>query len=550
METNAGASIVHGGGHTAYRKHRDGGVIEPLILAVTFSAAILAAAPAIAVLASLLSPFGDTIRHVITSRGADYMFGTAALCLSVGLIAGSVGVAAALLTALCEFPLRRFFSFALALPLAAPAYIAAYAYADLLGPFGALAPLARAADMIGLPDIRSLPGAVFVLSMTLYPYAYLSARAAFASRSASIIETARTLGVSPFKAAIGLLIPATRPAIAGGVALIMMETAAEFGVADYFGIPTLSVGIFRTWHSFGDLGAASQLASALFLFALLLVGFEALGRRGRTADAPRTSSSALRYSMKGAERAGAVLFCSLLILFGFAAPTAALAAKLDFSVWFYAGRGLWPALTNSISIAALGTAITLMAALLLSYIARSAKSPATKTMIRIATLGYAIPGAVIAVGVLAVFSFISEMTGAKIWLLAGPVALLYAYAVRFITAGYNTTSGGLAQIDPGLDAAARTLGASGRDIFTRIHAPLLRRSIVAAAIILAVDIVKELPATLILRDFNFETLATRVYRLASDERLTEAAPDALMLIALSAIPVFALHALAERAPRA
>lgn len=551
METRAKASIIHGGSRNAGGLNVGaGGMKQPFIFALTLGAAVFAAAPAIAVLASLLTPFGDTIGHVAATRGADYLFGTVALCLSVGLVAGAVGVTAALLTALCNFPLRRFFSFALALPLAAPAYIAAYAYADLLGPFGFLAPLAHTADKFGLPDIRSLPGAVFVLSMTLYPYAYLSARAAFAARSASIVETARTLGASPFKAAIGLLIPATRPAIAGGVALILMETAAEFGVADYFGVPTLSVGIFRTWHSFGDLGAASQLASALFLLALLLVGLEALGRRGRTADAPRASSGVARFTLSPWRRAGAVAFCSLPILLGFAAPTAALAAKIDVSVWTYAGRGLVSALTDSISIAAAGTAITLMTAVLLSYAARSAKSPAIKTVVRIATLGYAIPGAVIAVGVLTVFAFIGDLTGAKIWLLAGPAALLYAYAVRFVTAGYNTTAGGLAQIDPGLDAAARTLGASGREIFARVHAPLLRRSIVAAAVILAVDIVKELPATLILRDFNFETLATRVYRLVGDERLAEAAPDALILIALGAVPVFLLQAFTEPKRRA
>ncbi len=540
---------LQSGETTGQRSVREGRLKRPGIAAVTLAIALMAAAPVLAVLASLLSPFDENIRHVIATRGAAYSFGTIALCLSVGLIAGTIGVAAALLTALCDFPLRRFFSFALALPLAAPAYIAAYAYADLFGPFGFLAPLAHTARAIGLPDIRSLPGAIFVLSMTLYPYAYLSARAAFASRSASIIETARTLGASPFRAAIGLLIPATRPAIAGGVALIMMETAAEFGVADYFGVPTLSVGIFRTWHSFGDLGAASQLASALFLVALFLVGLEALGRRGRAADSPRISSSMVRYSMNGVQQVAAAAFCATLIALGFAAPAAAIAAKVDFSIWGYAGRGLGSALANSVSIAAAGTAVTLIAALTLSYIARSAKNPAMKTMIRIATLGYAVPGAVIAVGVLTVFAFIGEATSARVWLLAGPAALLYAYAVRFITAGYNTASGGLAQIDPGLDAAARTLGASGRDILARVHAPLMRRSILAAAIILAVDIAKELPATLILRDFNFETLATRVYRLAGDERLAEAAPDALILIALGALPVFLLYAIAEHGAR-
>lgn len=522
------------------------GLLRRAGAAAPFAAALVAAAPAIAVLSSLAAPYGETIRHVAATVGASYAAGTIVLCLSVGAAAGAAGLAAALLTALCDFPLRRFFSFALALPLAAPAYIAAYAYADLFGPFGALAPMARAFSALGLPDMRSLPGAAFVLSMTLYPYAYLSARAAFASRSAAIIETARTLGASPLRAAIRLLIPATRPAIAGGIALIMMETAAEFGVADYFGVPTLSVGIFRTWHSFGDLAAASQLASGLFLFALILVGLETLGRRGRSADAPRGSSSMVRFSLGAGAGAGAACFCTLLIILGFVAPVAALAAKIDVSAWGYAARGLGPALANSISIAAAGTLATLAAAIMLSYAGRSARSPSVKSAIRIATLGYAIPGAVIAIGVLTVFAFIGEMTGTRVWVFAGPAALIYAYAVRFLTAGYNTVSGGLAQIDPGFDAAARTLGASTGKVIARIHAPLLGRSIIAAAIILVVDIVKELPATLILRDFNFETLATRVYRLASDERLTEAAPDALILIALGAAPVFLLNVISER----
>jgi len=520
-----------------------------IAFAATFAAALLAAAPVIAVLSSLAAPFGDTIRHVIETRVGAYASGTIALCLGVGIAGGALGVGAALLTALCDFPFRRFYSFALALPLAAPAYIAAYAYADLLGPFGAFAGVARAMASIGLPDIRSLPGAVFILSVTLYPYAYLAARAAFASRSASILETARTLGASPVRAAVGLLIPATRPAIAGGVALIMMETAAEFGVADYFGVPTLSVGIFRTWHSFGEIGAASQLASALFGFALLLVGLEALSRRGRMADAPRAAASVVRYSLGRVHGVVAAACCAALVALGFAIPLLAIAAKIDFSVWSYAGRGLASAMANSASIAAAGTLITLTAAIALSYVARSASTPAMRMMIRVATLGYAIPGAVIAVGVLTVFAVVSDATGARLQLLAGPAALLYAYAVRFITAGYNTAAGGLAQIDPGLDDAARSLGATTRNILARVHAPLMRRSIFAAAIILMVDIVKELPATLILRDFNFETLATRVYRLAGDERLAEAAPDALILIALGALPVILLHAIAESEPR-
>lgn len=504
--------------------------------------ALTAAAPALAVLASLAAPFGDTIRHVMSTVGTHYVSGTILLCFFVGLGAGTAGVAAALLTSLCDFPFRRMLSFALVLPLAAPAYVVAYAYADLLGPFGAFAALERTMSALGSPGIRSLPGAIFVLAATLYPYAYLTARAAFASRSSAIIETARTLGAAPMKSALSLLLPASRPAIAAGVALIMMETAAEFGVADYFGVPTLSVGIFRTWHSFGDLGAASQLASGLFFFSALLITFEIAGRRGRSSDAPRIKAAAKRFNLKGARALAAMSFCASLVLLGFLIPVTTIVAKLSAGSWAAALRGLFEALANSIAIAGAGTLVALATAVALAYADRSTGNRFMKAAIRLATLGYAVPGAVIAIGILSVFS----LFGAHAAMLAGPIALIYAYTVRFLTAGYNSVAGGLTQIDPGFDAAAKTLGATPIRILRSVHAPLMRRSILAAATILFVDIAKELPATLILRDFNFETLATRVYRLAGDERLADAAPNALLLIAISALPIFFLNDLAER----
>jgi iron(III) transport system permease protein len=500
-------------------------------------AAGVVAAPVIAVLGSLAAPYGETIGHVIASLGADYALGTLTLALGVGLAGGAVGIAAALLVALCDFPLRRFAAFALVLPLAAPAYLIAYAYADLVGPFGAFAPLDP-------PSVRTLWGAVFVLALGLYPYAYLTARAAFAARSASMIEAARTLGASPFRAALLLLAPASRPAIAAGVALIMMETAAEFGVADYFGVPTLSVGIFRTWNSFGDLAAASQLASGLFLFAALLIAFEQAGRRGRSGEAPRTKGGGARFALKGPKAVAASLFCLMPPILGFAVPLATIAAKASATHWPAAMRGLSEALSNSIAIAAAGGALTLAVALALAYAERASRSPVASLAARLATLGYAIPGAVIAIGILTVLSFSGG--GAVI---AGPAALLYAYAARFLTAGHGAIAGGLAQVDPGFDAAAKTLGAAPARTLAAIHAPLMRRSIIAAATIVFVDIVKELPATLILRDFNFETLATRVYRLAGDERLAEAAPNALLLIALGALPIMLLGGFSDGADR-
>jgi iron(III) transport system permease protein len=509
------------------------------LFAGALALAALAAAPIVAVLASLAAPFGETIRHVARALGPHYATGTAALAAGAGLSAAAIGAAAALIVALCEFPGRKALSFALVLPLAVPSYIAAYAYNDLFAPFGALGGLGV--------SMRSLPGAAFVLAITLYPYVYLLARASFAARSAGLIEAARTLGASPFRAALTLLLPAARPAIAGGAALVMMETAAEFGVADFYGVPTLSVGIFRTWNSFGDLSAAAQLAAGLFLFSLLLVLLEAATRRGRTAEPPRGGRAFGRLRLGGAAAAGAVILCAAPAAFGFAVPAAVIAAKAAGVHWADATRGLAAALGDSAAIAAAGAALALAAAALLAYAGRAARDPVTAAVIRLATLGYAIPGAVIAIGVIAVAAALRDGLG---WTLAGAAALLYAYSVRFLTAAHGAAASGLAAIDDKIDDAARSLGAGPARILALLHLPLMRRSLIAGATIVFVDIVKELPATLILRDFNFETLATRVYRLAGDERLAEAAPNALLLIALSAAPIFVLDVLADRRARA
>lgn len=494
-------------------------------------AALIVAAPVIAILSSLAAPFGDTIRHVVLTLGGDYLKGTLLLCLLVGAVAGAIGVGTALLVALCEFPLRRLLSFALILPLAAPAYIVAYGYGDLFGPFGALAALDP-------PSIRTLPGAAFVLTAALYPYVYLTARAAFETRSSAMIEAARTLGARPAGAALLLLAPASRPAIAAGVALIMMETAADFGVADYFGVPTLSVGIFRTWHSFGDLGAAAQLASGLLVIAAALILAEQAGRRGRAGEAPRVRGGAARFRLTGPAALAACLACFAPPLIGFVIPAATIAAKIGEAPASAMLDGLGGALRDSALIAAAGAAAILALATALVYVERSARSVLVIAAARLATFGYAVPGAVVAIGVLAVGSFFDAS-------IAGPAALIYAYCVRFLTAGHGAVAGGLAQIDRGFDDAARTLGAAPLRVLGAVHAPMMRRSLLAAAMIIFIDIVKELPATLILRDFNFETLATRVYRLAGDERLAEAAPNALLLIALGALPVFLLGGLSS-----
>ncbi len=499
--------------------------------------ALVAAAPLAAVLSSLATPFGDTIAHVAATTGPSYAAGTISLMMAVGICTVIIGAGAALVVTLAEFPGRRALTLALAAPLAVPAYIAAYAYGDFFGPFGVFATMSGGAQSV---DVKSFGGAVFVLTMTLYPYVYLAARAAFETRSGAYLEAARALGVGPLSAAARVLAPAARPAIAGAGLLVMMETAADFGVADYFGVPTLSVGVFRTWNAFGDLAAAAQLASVLVLIAFILVTLETLSRRGAANDGARAGPARRRFALRGANAVMAMLGCALPVIFGAFLPAAVVASKLRID---NGAAGLGAALSNSLMAAGAGALIILAAGLLLAYAARSAKGPMFGALLRIATLGYAVPGAVIAIGV---FGAGAVVLGGAVAKATGLAALLYAYMARFLAAGFNILAGGLAGITTSVDAAARTLGAGRIKVALRLHAPMMAPSLAAAAIIVFVDIAKELPATLILRAFNFETLATRVYRLASDERLAEAAPAALALIALGIAPVILLSLIGRR----
>ncbi|WDI32312.1 iron ABC transporter permease [Hyphococcus flavus] len=499
------------------------------------------AAPIAAVLASAtIGGKGEALAHLLGVNGVRYFVTTLALCALAGLGASIIGAVSALLISMTDFPGRRLLSIALVLPFAIPAYVAAYAYGDLLGPFG---PVAQLVGVNNIPEIRSLSGAAFVLMLMTYPYVYLAMTASLSSRSSSLMQAARMLGASPLRASLGLLLTASRPAFFGGLALALMEIAAEYGVADFFGVQTLSVGIFRTWYGLGDLAAATQIATGLFLVALVLTIIESASRKGRAAEDVRAHRSSKRLKLSGVHAFGAICICAAPVVFGFIAPAGVLLAKFDPDLSIGAGRDLAAAGVNTASIAAIGAIIAMAIAVILSYAARRARGRIAKSLMRVATLGYAVPGAVMAIGILALSSFVARISGVAV---AGGIGvLLYAYVARFLTAGYNSASAGLAQISPEMDAAARSLGAGPARVLSFIHWPMARSSVLAGAGIVAIDIAKELPATLLLRPFNFETLSTRIYRLASDERLADAAPAALILIALGLIPALALSLIAD-----
>ncbi|WP_285713345.1 ABC transporter permease [Erythrobacter oryzae] len=526
--------------------------------------AALVGLPIAAVATSALGDGGGSIAALAGTVLPTYIANTAALMALAGGIAAVTGTGCAWLVAATRFPGRRVLGWALVLPLALPAYLAAYIYAGLLDFAGPVQSALRDATGWGpsdywFPDIRSLPGGAFVLGIVLYPYVYLLARTAFATQSRTQFRAARSLGATPPRAFWKVALPAARPAIAGGLALVLMEVLADFGVAEYFAIPTFSTGIFRSWLAMGDKPAALKLAGVMLVFVIALVAWEARSRRGRSDSrdglAARDIDEPLVH-LSPAGKALAFAACAAPVLLGFVIPAGYLVSLALTPTAQAAAGQLATYLRASLWLGVVAAALCVLAALLLAFARARAASPLTAGAIRLATLGYALPGALLAVGLLAPLGafdialtrFARDSLG---WsgglLLTGTSAVLvYALGVRFMTVAYNTVSGGLARIPPALDAAARSLGASPSRVLARIYAPLLAPSLAGAAALVFIDTLRELPATLILRPFNLETLATRTYRLAGDERLVEAAIPALILLAAGLLPVLVLNRLGKR----
>ncbi len=493
-----------------------------------------------------------------------YIANTALLMLLAGGIAAVVGTGCAWLVAATRFPGRSVLGWALVLPLALPAYLAAYIYADMLDFAGPVQSALRAATGWGaenywFPDIRSLGGGALVLGLVLYPYVYLLARTAFATQSLTQFRAARSLGANPARAFWLVALPAARPAIAGGLALVLMEVLADFGVAEYFAIPTFSTGIFRSWLAMGDKAAALQLAAVMLVFVIALVTWEARTRAGRSDSrdglAARPTNEPL-VALSSLGKGLAFVACLLPVLLGFALPAGYLASLALSDTAQAAAGALSTYIRGSLWLGMATALLCLAAALLLAFARARSGSKVTASAIRLATLGYALPGALLAVGLLAPLgAFDQSLTrfardsfgwSGGLLLTGTSAVLVYALSVRFLTVAYNAVSSGLTRIPPALDAAARSLGAGPARVLARIYAPLLAPSLAGAAALVFIDTLRELPATLILRPFNLETLATRTYRLASDERLVEAAIPALILLAAGLLPVLVLNRLGKR----
>ncbi|MEP1595296.1 MAG: iron ABC transporter permease [Halieaceae bacterium] len=517
--------------------------------------ATLVSLPVMVIIASLLQPYSPAWGHLLDTVLADYVINSLLLMCGVGIGTLVLGVTAAWLTTMCEFPGRRFFSWALLLPMAMPAYIIAYTYTGLLDFSGPVQTALRDTfdwryNDYYFPETRSLGGAICMLSLVLYPYVYLLVRVAFLEQSTAVLEASRSLGNTAWQTFIKVALPMARPAIVAGVSLALMETLADYGTVEYFGVSVFTTGIFRTWYGLGELGTAAQLAAFLLIFVFVLVVLERWSRRRLRFHDTAVNRLPVRIALSGGRAVAAFLAALAMFALGFFIPAAQLA------LWTL---GNWQSgldltfvalVANSFGLAGAAAVCCLLVALLLGYGKRLRPAPLEVSAVRVSTMGYAVPGTVIAVGVLIPFAWLDNRIDelARDWfgvstglLLSGTlIALTFAYVVRFLSVSVQSVESGLARIRPSLDESARSLGQSPVGVLRRIHLPILRGSLLTALLLVFVDVLKELPTTLILRPFNFNTLAVRTYELASDERLAEAALPALAIVIIGLLPVIVM----------
>lgn len=513
-------------------------------------------APILAVAINIFLPGQGTFAHLAETVLADYALNSIGLALGVGFGVFVIGTACGWLVTMCDFPGRRIFEWALVLPLAVPAYVLAYVYADLLQFAGPIQTSLRgltgwAHGDYWFPEIRSLGGAIALLTLVLYPYVYLLSRAAFLEQSVCALDISRTLGCTAWSSFFRVALPLARPALAAGVALALMEAVADFGVVSYFDLPAFTTGIYRAWFSFGDHVAAAQLSTLLLacVFAILLLERSLRGHSRYHQSSGRYRPIA-RYRLRGWRGAVTAAIVALPLFLGFLLPAAhLLRLSLAGGDAQFGSRYLELA-WNSLSLALLAAAGALGAALLFALALRLRPSGPIRFAARIAGLGYAVPGTIIAIGVLLpvtafdhwIDRLAQSVLGLSTGLLftGGIAALIFAYVVRFLASALHTVEAGFAKVTPSIDGAARSLGRGPLAMLVSVHMKLIWPSLLTAALLVFVDVMKELPATLIMRPFNFDTLAVQAYNLARDERLTEAATPALTIVAVGLVPLILL----------
>lgn len=519
--------------------------------------AFLISAPVIFVLSSIFSDTGEIWSHLASTVLPRYLLNSFILMLGVGCGVSVIGVGAAWLVTMCRFPGSRIFEWAMLLPLATPAYILAYTYTELLEFYGPVQMWLR--EIFGwtsvsdywFPQIRSFGGAIALLTLTLYPYVYLLTRVAFLEQSTCTLEASRSLGANPWRSFFTIALPLARPAIMAGLALALMETLNDFGTVQYFGVDTFTTGIYRTWFGMGERVAAAQLAAVLLLFILWLILLELWSRRQAKYYQTTSQQQQLkRFPLDGIRGIATSFACLFPVFLGFLLP-AGLLLEMTITESGASFRGrFWDYASHSLTLAGITAVLGVAIALLMAYGVRLNPNWGMGVSTRIAAMGYAIPGSVIAVGILipigtidnAIDGFMRSMFGISTGLLLSGTmtALVFAYLVRFMAVAFGAVESSLVKIKPSLDDASRSLGYGVTKTLIKVHVPMMWGGLLTGAMLTFVDVMKELPATMVIRPFNFDTLAIRVYNLAADERLSEAAGPALAIVLVGIIPVIIL----------
>ena len=515
--------------------------------------ALLISLPILALLSSWLewnAVSGQVMSELAQTVLPDYMLTSLLLCVGVAVGVTVLGLSAAAAVTLFKFPGQKFFEWALLLPMAMPAYVVAYAYTDFFQFSGLLQTFIRSTWSLEgrvFPEIRSLGGAVFVFSLTLYPYVYLLARTALSERAANLMEAARMLGAPLHRRIAEVALPLARPAVAAGVALALMETLADFGVSSYFGIQTFTAGVYKAWLIMDNRIAAAQLATLLLAMVLLLLHLEkqAQARMRFTASNTNAASSREAQPAKLSQAKGLALtaWCGILVFLGFALPILLMLKPLLVSDMLIPWGRFFEWSFNSLRLGAITAFLAVGFSLLIAFSLRSQADFFARFISQLVGLGYAIPGAVVVVGLLLPVTWLQKQwpdSPVGFWITASVLGLIWAYLVRFCAVALQSIQSGYARIPTSLDDSARTLGVTGMALLRSVHAPLLKRSVFAAALLVFVDVMKELPATLVLRPFDTDTLAVVAFQLARDERLGEAALPSLALVAVGLIPVLLL----------
>ncbi|MBE96868.1 iron ABC transporter permease [Marinobacter sp.] len=514
----------------------------------------IVALPVLSVLILALFPEENIWPHLLETTLPRYLVTTLQLMAGVAFITLVIGLATAWAVTMCDFPGRKFFEWAMLLPFAVPAYVIAYVYTSLLDYAGPVQTAMR--DWFGwrnaadywFPEIRSLEGATLMIGLVLYPYVYLLARAAFLEQSPSLFAVSRSLGHSAISTFFRVVLPIARPAVAVGLSLVLMETLNDFGTVDFFAVQTLTAGLFDTWMNLGNLGGAAQIATTMLAFVVILVTLERYSRRKQQQFAARDNREPIRrFSLSRPRQWVCVAVCAVPVIFGFLLP----AATLGHYAWEYFDESWNPDFVrntlNSLFLSGTAALTTLIIGVTLAYSRRLHDTRGMRVMMRLSSLGYAMPGAVLAVGVIVplagfdnwVDGILRDSFGVSSGLLlsGSAFALVFAYTVRFLAVSAGSVESALQKITPNMDMASRSLGHSPGNTLLKVHLPMLRGTLITAALVVFVDCMKELPATLILRPFNFETLATYVYQFASDEKLAHSALPALIIVLAGIIPI-------------